>query len=89
MTSVLALSTSQCPQSLNYRGLQLLNDNCNFTKVDCLSKYDIPVVNVNGMNNKIPKNIFIKRPKSYITFLKHMHGDNNPYILASGPGKGS
>ena len=55
MTSVLALSTSQCPQSLNYRGLQLLNDNCNFTKVDCLSKYDIPVVNVNGMNNKIPK----------------------------------
>ena len=41
------------------------------------------------MNDKIPKNIFIKRPKSYITFLKHMRGDNNPYILASGPGKGS
>ena len=41
------------------------------------------------MNDKIPKNIFIKGPKSYITFFKHMRGDNNPYTPALGPGKGS
>jgi len=55
MTSVLALSTSQCPSSLNHRGLKLLDANCNFTKVDCLSNYDIPVVNVNGMGDTVPK----------------------------------
>jgi len=55
MTSVLALSTSQCPQSLNYRGLQLLSATCHFDKVDCLSNYDIPVVNVNGIGDRIPK----------------------------------
>lgn len=51
--SILALSTSQAPNSLNYRGLQLLS--CKFDKIDSLSNYDIPVVNVNGMDEDIPK----------------------------------
>lgn len=49
---ILALSTSQAPNSLNYRGLQLLN--CKFDRIDCLANYDIPVVNVNGMDCPIP-----------------------------------
>tara|TARA_R110000764_G_scaffold67784_3_gene140809 strand:- start:744 stop:1331 length:588 start_codon:yes stop_codon:yes gene_type:complete len=51
--SVLALSTSQAPNSINYRGLQLLD--CDFTTIDCLANYDIPVVNVNGMSAVIPQ----------------------------------
>ena len=50
---ILALSTSQAPNSINHRGLQLLD--CKFDRVDCLANYDIPVVNVNGMDADIPK----------------------------------
>jgi len=53
--SVLALSTSQCPNSINYRGLQLLQ--CDFDRIDCLAHYDIPVVNVNGMDADIPQSV--------------------------------
>ena len=69
--SILALSTSQCPSSLNHRGLQLLDFNCNFTKVDCLSNYDIPVVNVNGMDDKVPKvvNDLIQSMHQYDMFI--------------------
>lgn len=52
---ILALSTSQAPNSINYRGLQLLS--CEFDRIDCLSDYDIPVVNVNGMDADIPKDV--------------------------------
>jgi NAD(P)H-dependent FMN reductase len=55
--SVLALSTSAVPDSLNYRGLLLLDKHCGFDKVDCLSNYDIPVVNVNGIEEQIPKSV--------------------------------
>lgn len=53
--SVFALSTSASVNSLNYRGLQLLNHYCDFDNLDCLSNYDIPVVNVNGMDNNVPE----------------------------------
>tara|TARA_B110000977_G_C11011519_1_gene467870 strand:- start:122 stop:709 length:588 start_codon:yes stop_codon:yes gene_type:complete len=53
--SILALSTSQAPNSINYRGLQLLN--CGFDKIDCLANYDIPVVNVNGMDAIVPESV--------------------------------
>ena len=52
---ILALSTSQAPNSINYRGLQLLS--CEFDRIDCLADYDIPVVNVNGMDADIPKDV--------------------------------
>ena len=52
---ILALSTSQAPNSLNYRGLKLLS--CEFDRIDCLADYDIPVVNVNGMDADIPKDV--------------------------------
>ena len=52
--SVLALSTSACKNSLNYRGLLLLDHYCKFDKVDCVSNYDIPVVNSNGVSARIP-----------------------------------
>jgi NAD(P)H-dependent FMN reductase len=52
---ILALSTSQAPTSLNHRGLKLLS--CKFDRIDCLSKYNIPVVNVNGMDADIPKDV--------------------------------
>ena len=52
---ILALSTSQAPNSLNYRGLKLLS--CKFDKIDCLSEYNMPVVNVNGMDADIPKEV--------------------------------
>tara|TARA_R100001377_G_C3187981_1_gene109349 strand:- start:711 stop:1304 length:594 start_codon:yes stop_codon:yes gene_type:complete len=55
--TVLALSTSQAPSSINYRGLQLLDSHCKFTKVDCLSNYDIPVVNVNGIDSYVPDSV--------------------------------
>ena len=32
-----------------------MDHHCHFDKVDCLSNYDIPVVNVNGMGDKVPK----------------------------------
>ena len=52
--SVLALSTSACKNSLNYRGLLLLDYYCNFDNIDCVSNYDIPVVNSNGMDTAAP-----------------------------------
>ena len=52
---ILALSTSQAPNSINYRGLQLLS--CEFDRIDCLADYDIPVVNVNGMDADIPEDV--------------------------------
>ena len=52
---ILALSTSQAPNSLNYRGLKLLS--CDFDRIDCLADYDIPVVNVNGMDADIPQDV--------------------------------
>ncbi len=52
---ILALSTSQAPNSINYRGLQLLS--CDFDRIDCLADYDIPVVNVNGMDADIPEDV--------------------------------
>jgi len=55
MTSVLAISTSASLNSLNHRGLQMLDHFCKFDKVDCLSNYDIPVVNVNGIDDEVPK----------------------------------
>lgn len=53
--TTLALSTSQSPNSINYRGLQLLS--CDFDRIDCLADYDIPVVNVNGMDADIPEDV--------------------------------
>lgn len=67
--SVFALSTSASVNSLNYRGLQLLNHYCNFDKIDCISNYDIPVVNVNGIDNSIPKD-FQKLANSMYTYDK-------------------
>ena len=55
--TVLALSTSQAPNSINYRGLTLLDHYCNFDKVDCLSNYNLPVVNVNGMDQLVPTSV--------------------------------
>lgn len=55
MTSVYALSTSACSRSINYRGLKLLNKHANFTKVDCLSNWNLPVVNVNGIDDPVPQ----------------------------------
>tara|TARA_B110000858_G_C17800253_1_gene474855 strand:- start:474 stop:1058 length:585 start_codon:yes stop_codon:yes gene_type:complete len=52
---ILALSTSQAPNSINYRGLQLLS--CEFDRIDSLADYDIPVVNVNGMDADIPEDV--------------------------------
>lgn len=52
---ILALSTSQAPNSINYRGLTLLTSE--FDRVDCLANYDIPVVNVNGMDAVIPDGV--------------------------------
>ena len=52
---ILALSTSQAPNSINYRGLQLLS--CEFDRIDSLADYDIPVVNVNGMDAAIPEDV--------------------------------
>jgi NAD(P)H-dependent FMN reductase len=52
--SVLALSTSASKSSLNYRGLQLLDYYCKFDTIDCVSNYDIPVVNANGMDEEVP-----------------------------------
>lgn len=52
---ILALSTSHAPNSLNHRGLTLLD--CKFDKIDCLSEYNMPVVNVNGMDSVIPDEV--------------------------------
>ncbi|MBG11249.1 MAG: hypothetical protein CMD92_08840 [Gammaproteobacteria bacterium] len=55
--SVLALSTSACPDSINYRGLLLLNNICNFDRVARLSDWNLPVVNVNGMEDPVPQSL--------------------------------
>lgn len=55
--SVLALSTSACNNSLNFRGLKILQDLCNIDKVSGLHQYALPVVNVNGMNEDIPDQV--------------------------------
>ena len=52
---ILALSTSQAHNSINHRGLTLLD--CKFDRIDCLSNYNIPVVNVNGMDAVIPSEV--------------------------------
>ena len=53
--TTLALSTSHAFNSLNYRGLKLLN--CKFDKIDCLKNWNLPIVNVNGMDADIPNSV--------------------------------
>jgi NAD(P)H-dependent FMN reductase len=55
--SLLSLSTSHAPNSLNYRGLLVLNELTNMGTIDGLHNYDIPVVNVNGMDEKLPPDV--------------------------------
>jgi NAD(P)H-dependent FMN reductase len=52
--SLLSLSTSSAPNSLNYRGLLVLNEIVNLGTVDGLHNYNLPVINVNGINEQIP-----------------------------------
>lgn len=53
--TTLALSTSHASNSLNYRGLKLLN--CEFDKIDSLENWNLPIVNVNGMDADIPHSV--------------------------------
>jgi len=55
--SLLSLSTSSAPNSLNYRGLLVLNELVDLGSVDGLHNYNLPVINVNGMNAKLPSEV--------------------------------
>lgn len=55
--SLLSLSTSSAPNSLNYRGLLVLNELVDLGTIDGLHNYDIPVINVNGMNETLPPGV--------------------------------
>lgn len=55
--SLLSLSTSSAPNSLNYRGLLLLNELVDLGTIDGLHDYNIPVINVNGMNAVLPSEV--------------------------------
>jgi NAD(P)H-dependent FMN reductase len=57
MMSLLSLSTSSAPNSLNYRGLLLLNELVDLGVIDGLHNYNLPVVNVNGMDETIPSEV--------------------------------
>jgi NAD(P)H-dependent FMN reductase len=63
--SLLSLSTSAAPNSLNYRGLLVLNELIDMGFIDGLHNYKLPVINVNGMNEKIPKEV--------LRVIDHMH----------------
>jgi len=55
--SLLSLSTSACPDSLNHRGLLVLNECVDLGIIDCLCNYNLPVVNVNGMDSDVPPEV--------------------------------
>lgn len=55
--SLLSLSTSSAPNSLNYRGLLVLNELVDLGTINGLHNYDIPVINVNGMNKTLPYDV--------------------------------
>ena len=54
MIKTIALSGSASPDSMNYRGLELLNKNCPFD-IDSLANYDIPVINTNASDGIVPQ----------------------------------
>lgn len=56
MTKTIALSGSASPDSINYRGLQLLSKHCAFD-VDSLANYDIPVINSNASDGVVPQEV--------------------------------
>lgn len=54
MMSLLSLSTSASPNALNYRGLLVLNELVDLGTIDGLHNYNLPVINVNGIDEPIP-----------------------------------
>ena len=56
MTKTIALSGSASPDSINYRGLQLLSKHCVFD-MDSLANYDIPVINSNASDGVVPQEV--------------------------------
>lgn len=56
MTKTIALSGSASPNSMNYRGLELLSKHCPFD-IDSLANYDIPVINTNASDGVVPQEV--------------------------------
>lgn len=56
MKKTIALSGSAAPDSINYKGLTLLEKYCTFD-LDSLANYDIPVINTNSANGIVPKEV--------------------------------
>ena len=54
-----ALGCSASPDSINYKGLTLLNYWCKFDKLDSLSNYNIPVINTSASDGIVPKDITV------------------------------
>ena len=49
-----ALGCSASPNSINYKGLTLLDHWCKFDKLDSLSNYNIPVINTSAPDGITP-----------------------------------
>jgi len=66
-----ALSASHSYESLNYRGLSLLSEICNFTSIKNLSDYNIPIINTNRLDAEVPKDItlLLEEMHNYDTFI--------------------
>ena len=69
--SLLSLSTSAAPNSVNYRGLLVLNELIDMGTIDGLHKYNIPVINVNGMEEVLPPEVdrLIKNMHKFDRFI--------------------
>ena len=68
-----ALGCSASPNSINYKGLTLLDHWCKFDKLDSLSNYNIPVINTSAPDGITPKDV--------TTLIDIMH-DYNKFVFA-------
>jgi NAD(P)H-dependent FMN reductase len=53
----IALGCSASPDSMNFKGLKVLNTYCEFDTVDSLANYDIPVINTSASDGIVPTEV--------------------------------
>jgi len=53
----MALGCSASPNSMNHKGLQLIDNYCEFDSIDSLANYNIPVINTSASDGVVPEEV--------------------------------
>ena len=53
----IALGCSASPDSMNHKGLQIIDNYCEFDSIDSLANYNIPVINTSASDGVVPNEV--------------------------------